>query len=142
MDLQLIAAAAAAGLFAVLSLGLWARSRGASRRAEALAVELDKLRSAPHEHEYRIEQFDVLWFPTVIFEKGSSAEATAKSGLPHCRKCVTPLKAGDAGEEWACPGCGFKCPASVTDLTVMGTIEKTALQYFCERPPKELRKQV
>jgi len=140
MDPAILGVCAVAGAFAALSLGFWMKSRTARKQADALAAELAAIRGAPVEKEYRIEQFDVLWFPKVVFEPGSGEEARAAAGLPHCVKCVQPLKAGAGGGAWACPACGGSHPASVTDLTVTGTIEKTALRYFCERPPRGVRK--
>ncbi|MFH1723098.1 MAG: hypothetical protein ABII00_00600 [Elusimicrobiota bacterium] len=132
--------AAVSAVLAVAALSLFAKVRGqkavtepAQGRAAALEAELAALRAKPVEREFRIERYDVLWFPVVTSSPAEKKVLGVKSGLPHCKKCALPLKAATGSEAWSCSACGAQSPASVTDLYVSDSIAKLALQYFQQR---------
>lgn len=121
----------------VLGLGaIWAgRGKGPLRaHAAQLAKELAALKSAPKEQEFRLEQYELLWFPTMTYSEKEKKILKAVVGVPHCIKCCVPIKVMDQ-KEWHCPRCEKRYPASVTDLTVMDSIEALARKYFVERHP-------
>lgn len=140
--IQIVAAVLGVVSLVLLILWLVARSRlkPFSERTAALEGEVRALRAKlaePPEHEYRIEQYNVLWFPRVKAPAKQGGEPQGKPGVPHCPKCIVPLKAGEAGRDWSCPKCDFHCPASVTDVVVMDSVLEIALRYFKERPPQK-----
>ena len=96
---------------------------------------LDALQRAPvvQEREYRVERFDVLWYPVVSFSPASKTVSGARAGLPHCKSCVLPLGSGGSDGGWVCPRCKTAYPASLADLAVVDTVGREALRYFLER---------
>lgn len=138
-DPGLAALAAAAAFFALLAA--WkARQAGRFRRElGALAARLKEIESAPRRHEYRLERFDVLWFPVVTYAPETGEVLQVVAGVPHCPRCAKPLKAPPGDGEWSCPSCGARRPASVTDLTVADSVAKQAREYFLQRPTPTLR---
>jgi len=99
---------------------------------EALKGELRVLKGKPLEKEYRLEQFELLWFPVVTYEPAEKRILKVAAGLPYCPACTAIMKAVD-GKEWKCSRCDRRCPASVTDLTVMDTLENKVREYFIAR---------
>ena len=117
---------------AVYFAGRAAKSSAEARLAQAEA-ELKALKSRSEKQEYRLERFDLVWFPTVSFSPSEKTVLNAAPGLPHCRKCLLPLSQ-DRGE-WACRQCAARFPDSLADLAVTDQITKQALQWFLERHP-------
>lgn len=138
-DPKLAGLAAAAALFLLVAAWKTWRSGRLRRERDALAARLKELESAPRRHEYRLERFDVLWFPVVTYEPASGEVLQVVAGAPHCPACAKALKAPPGDGEWSCPGCGAKRPASVTDLAVSDSVAKQAREYFLQRPTPTLR---
>lgn len=129
----------AAGGGAALLLFVWAVAATAKAKARAARLarteaELAELKTAPRDQEYRMERYDVLWFPVVTYKPLEKALTAVQAGSPHCPKCVKPLKAGP-GENWQCPGCGIQRPSSVVDVVVTDQIAGQAALWFLERHP-------
>ncbi|MFA5140630.1 MAG: hypothetical protein WC728_15485 [Elusimicrobiota bacterium] len=126
--------------FLIVALGFaWRRSKSALEAARAGAAKLEAQlaaqRSAPMEREYRVELFDLLWFPLVKADPAGKSVLEVQAGLPHCRACVAPLKSAQGSSEWACPKCGARRPNSVADLAVIDDVKKAALALFRQRHP-------
>jgi hypothetical protein len=125
-------------LILVLAVAL-RRGKAALGAAQAKAAELEAQlaaqRSAPLEREYRIELFDLAWFPLVKVDPIKNSVLEVQAGLPHCRACVTPLKPAQGSSEWACPKCGARRPSTVADLAVIDDVKKSALALFRQRHP-------
>lgn len=105
------------------------------KEIEALKGELRVLKGKPLEKEYRFEQYELLWFPVVTYEPAEKRILKVAAGLPHCPACTTSMKGLD-DKEWKCSQCDRRCPASVTDLTVMDSVEKKIREYFIARHPE------
>lgn len=125
-------AALAAGLL-VWALAL--RRARASARADSAAREreLAELKARPLEVEYRIERFDVLWYPVVTADPAARRVLKTLAGSPHCARCSVRLKSTGAERGWACPECGFHVAAALADLQVTDTVAQEALRYFLQR---------
>ena len=104
-------------------------------RLEALRKDNEKLRSGPQTWEYRIERFDVVWFPMLTTAPATREITQLNAGLPHCPSCVRPLGISGHDGEWACSKCQAKFAGSLADLAVTDVVNKQALRYFQERHP-------
>lgn len=128
------------GVGFLITLSLWifeaARRRRAIARAFAAERELGELKAAPGIHEYRIESFKVLWYPTVSYDRKTKEILSVKIGVPHCMECGVPLAAGRG--EFSCGKCGFKAPESVVAVSIMDQITDKAKRYFQHRHPAGL----
>lgn len=126
-------AALALAVLALLAAYLRER-RGALRlrsKWAALDEELRALKSRPERQEFRIERFDLLWYPAVTFSPGSQEIVAVSPGVPHCRACVAPLALNSG--QWACAQCGARHPESLGDLMVIDSVTQQALKHFEER---------
>jgi hypothetical protein len=139
VELKTLAAAVLAAAFAAaLGTALLLRRRLAAARAELAA---ERARSspppAPRVVESRRERFSLLWFPTLTVKDDEKLIVGAAAGLPHCLRCVRPLKvaAGAAGapEEWACAVCGERRPASIADIAVTDSVVAETLAEYLSR---------
>ena len=117
------------------ALCLWAAAR--RRKAEAALAtaqaELQALRSKPSQQEFRMERFELIWYPVITYSASDQAILSAAPGVPHCRACILPLVL-ERGE-WLCRQCASKHPESLADMLVTDSIVAQALKYFQERHP-------
>ncbi len=125
---------------AIILLILWIfemyRLKGVNARAREAETELADIKGAPGKHEFRLEQFSVLWYPTVTYDKKSFAIQEVKSGAPYCSKCGVPLSMGNG--EFSCAKCGFKAPESVGNVAIIDQIADKAKAFFELRHPTGL----
>ncbi|PCI35996.1 MAG: hypothetical protein COB53_10435 [Elusimicrobia bacterium] len=125
---------------ALILLFLWVfevfRLRAVRDRANAAEQELTKIHAAPAAHEFRIEQFGVLWYPTVHYKKKFFEIIDLKVGAPNCLTCGLPLSIGST--ELSCAKCGFKCAESVASVAVLDQIAEKAKSFFQTRHPTGL----
>lgn len=105
----------------------------AQERLDALKLELKSVLSRAEKHEYRIERFELLWFPTVTASAQTKEILAVAPGMPHCKACAIPL--GFDRDLWTCRQCGAQHPTTLADLMVTDTIGKQALKFFQERHP-------
>ena len=124
-------------LVAAFAAVMYGRALADRRRAErALEVarsELKALRSKAEIQEYRLERYDLVWYPAITYSPPDLAILSAAPGVPHCRACIVPLVL-ERGE-WLCRQCAAKHPESLADLTVTDSIVNQALKWFQERHP-------
>lgn len=118
---------------AVLAAALWAARSRASQKIEALERELEALRQAERSNEYRVERFDLAWFPFVCYREGEKLVTRAGPGVPHCKACVKPLASQDGA--WRCAGCGDRRPDSVADTVATDSVTVEAVRFFLQRHP-------
>ena len=89
------AGAGAAGTAFLVALGLYIKERlaraAAQRRLLTVKDELDSLKSRPDKHEYRLERYELLWYPTVTVSPQEKTILSAAPGLPHCRHLPAPV---------------------------------------------------
>lgn len=125
------------GITVAALLWLYMKERMAKCRAEenfeSIRAELQALRSRPRNHEFRVERFELLWFPNVSVSDQERVILGVSAGVPHCRPCLLPLSL-DRGQ-WACRQCAARHPESLGDLMVIDSISKQALAWFQERHP-------
>lgn len=98
--------------------------------------EMIRLRTAgkgPETREYRIERFDVLWFPTVTFRSAAREADSCAAGVPHCKACVEPLTSSGGRSAWGCPKCAAQFPESLVDLATTDMVAGEAMKWFLER---------
>lgn len=135
IDWRLLAAAAAGVI--VVSLVVVIKERLArlrsERRAVTLEAELKALKSRPEKHEFRVERFELLWFPTVTASPQDQTISSVAPGVPHCKPCLMPL-ALERGQ-WRCRQCAALHPESLGDVQVTDSITSQALQWFQQRHP-------
>ncbi|MBI4056015.1 MAG: hypothetical protein HY399_00500 [Elusimicrobia bacterium] len=124
----------AVGLGLLTLVLLWMKRRW-KIKAVRLREELQRLKSAPLQQEFRIERYDVLWFPVVTAAQGSREVLEIKPGVPHCKACAVPLSSPLGKKEWACSQCGSKFVGSLVDVMVTDSVAQQALKYFQERHP-------
>lgn len=131
------------GLHSALSLAvtaltmLWFNAREDKKRVQqqkqALEKQLRELKEQPERAEFRIERFDLIWYPTVTASIQTMEVTNVAVGVPHCGKCAVPL--GLDKNEWVCARCNARHPESIADSMVTDTVSKQAIQYFKERRP-------
>jgi len=107
-------------------------------RAELAAERAAKSAAPPTRVvEDRRERFSLIWFPALTVKDDEKLVVSAAAGVPHCARCVQPLRvaAGAAGaaEEWACPRCGDRRPESIADLTVTDSVAAEAVAEYLAR---------
>lgn len=123
---------AALGLvFLVLFAVERVRRLSARKSVARLEAELKEARKAGRTSQYRLERFDLLWFPTVVATEDNARVESVAPGLPHCKACVLPLRS--RGDQWVCPQCESKHPDSLADLMATESIRKEAVKLFEER---------
>jgi hypothetical protein len=128
---------AALSCFVTLGFVLWGNARSAVTRAEAKLAKAEKLlkemRERPETAEFRIERFELLWFPVVTASVQTMEITNVVVGVPHCGKCAVPL--GLEKGEWVCARCGARHPETLADTMVLDTVAQQAIKYFQERRP-------
>ncbi|MEE8425435.1 MAG: hypothetical protein V3S11_06380 [Elusimicrobiota bacterium] len=136
------AVAGGAAILAFLALVLLiafllALKRGSRLSGElaALQDEMTALKSAPKRHEYRLEQYDILWYPVLTLNEAQKKILKATAGFPYCKDCGERIKEMDGGVQWGCPKCDFRCAASVTDVVVMDSVNAKVVKFYQQRHP-------
>lgn len=129
--------AAAVGAVLVLAAIAYLKERLARSKAEARAAtlegELKALRSRPEKHEFRVERFELVWFPTITASAQDQVISAVAPGVPHCRACMLPLVLEH--QQWRCRQCAAQHPESLGDVQVTDAITNQALQWFQQRHP-------
>src|SRR6185312_4602392 len=130
--------AAAVAFVAALGAAFVLKGKLETARAELAAERARKETKPPTRSiEDRRERFSLLWFPTLTVKDDERLVVNAAAGVPHCMKCVQPLRVatGSAGapEEWACPRCGDRRPSSIADLSVTDSVAGEAVSEFLAR---------
>ncbi len=131
---------ALAGL-AVVTAGAfaWAHAR-ARRRVAELEAELAAVKAADRSNEYRVDRFDLFWYPSVIYREAEKLLVRASPGVPFCRACVKALASqasqASQGAGWKCPGCGALSPESIADTAATDSIMREAVRFFLARRPE------
>jgi hypothetical protein len=135
-------------LFGVLAAALAAEAsrraalhQAAREESEALAARLAQAQaaSAPVSvrlFECRRENLGLLWFVTFTIRETTSEVIRASSGLPHCPRCVAPLKLtapARGQEEWLCVGCDSRHPGVNADLWTTDALLTACLREFFAR---------
>ena len=100
---------------------------------ESARGELQALRGRPEIHEFRLERFDLVWFPEISISSHDRMILGVTPGVPHCRGCLIPLSLQSGN--WTCRQCSGKYPESLADLSVLDSISKQALTWFQQRHP-------
>ncbi len=128
-----------AGLAIVASAmcALWISAKTETRKAVEARRKAEKalreLKEQPERAEFRVERFELLWFPVVTASIQTMEITGVNPGLPHCAKDAVPL--GLDKNEWVCARCGSRHPESLADTMVLDTISDLAIKYFQERRP-------
>jgi hypothetical protein len=86
--------------------------------------------------ECRIERSGLLWFPVLTARDEDKLVVGVSSGLPHCVRCVRPLRlVSDRVEEWVCESCGARRPGKDADLMSTDLVLAEVLREFFARHP-------
>lgn len=133
----LLASLLAAAALAVRSARL-ARALAAARDAQAACER--RLTPRPlatmRVFEGRRERSGLLWFPVLTADDDVKVVVGVSTGLPHCPRCVRPLKAQlGRAEEWVCPQCAARHPAMDADLKSTDDVRADCLREFFARHP-------
>jgi hypothetical protein len=132
--MNLAAAVAAAAFALALVAALVLKNKLDAARAELAAERARKAGPSTRAVEDRRERFSLLWFPALTVKDDDRLVVSAAAGVPHCAKCVQPLRvASGAAEEWACPRCGDRRPASIADLSVTDSVVGESVAEFLAR---------
>lgn len=125
---------------ALLAIGFLVLYLVEKRRAGALAAQLREsqalaasFKTAPQTFEYRVERFELIWYPLLTVSPAERAITAAAAGLPHCRNCAVAFKS--EGKDWACPKCNDRRPETVADTMVVDSVIKEAVKFFLDRHP-------
>lgn len=129
-QLHIALATAAAVLFLRVLWDHWQKKKLRKRLVEAEG-KLQASVNGNRENEYRVERYDVLWFPTVVSSPSKKQILQVKPGVPHCLTCVAPLSM--KGAQWACAKCGKSFESSLADVMVADSVNAQAVKYFLER---------
>ena len=135
-----------ATIFAVLSAAFAAQAAILTDRLRVARLELaaSNRRLVPPEpssgttrqFECRLVRSGLLWFPVLTARDADKLVVGVSSGLPHCPRCVRPLKlVSDREEEWVCGGCGERHGGRAADLTAVDAILTDCLREFFARHP-------
>jgi hypothetical protein len=136
-----------ATIFAVTSAALAAKAAMLTRGLRAARAELAESRrpvapAAPpppvtaSRFECRFERRGLLWFPSLTASDDGKLVVGASSGLPHCLRCVKPLKLVPGRvETWTCAGCGESHPGTEADLLATDEVLTDCLREFFARHP-------
>jgi hypothetical protein len=139
MDPMKAVAAVLAAAFAAAAGAAFALSRKlAAARAESAEAQASLAAPPPPRvAESRRERYGVLWFPTLTLKDADRTVVSGAAGVPHCARCVRPLKLASAApgepEEWTCSGCAERRPASMADIAVTDSVVADALAEFLAR---------
>ena len=86
--------------------------------------------------ECRREHSGLLWFPVLTAKDEEKQIVGVSSGLPHCARCVKPLKVlFGRKEEWICADCEARHPATAADLRTTDMVLTDCLREFFARHP-------
>jgi hypothetical protein len=86
--------------------------------------------------ECRREHLGVLWFPILTAKDEEKQIIGISSGLPHCVRCVRPLKlVFGRTEEWICLSCSARHPAVAADLRTTDAVLTDCQREFFARHP-------
>jgi hypothetical protein len=136
-----------AAIFAVLSAAFAAQAGMLTNRLRIARAELAAAKqrlipqlppppSVTRQFECRLERSGLLWFPVLTAKDGEKLVVGVSSGLPHCVRCVLPLKlVPGSREEWVCGGCDAVHPAMAADLVATDTVLTDCLREFFARQP-------
>jgi len=136
--MALAAAVLAAAFAAALGTALLLRKK-LDRASAEFAAERARREDKPSTRvvEDRRERFSLLWFSALTVKDDERLVVSVSAGVPHCLRCIQPLRLaqGTAGasEEWACPRCGDRRPASIVDLSVTDSVAAEAVTEFLAR---------
>lgn len=136
-------------IFGVLAAAFAAEAARRTRMSFAARAEAADLRSrlnpppppppppAPVRlFECRREHLGLLWFLVLTVKEEGMQVVGASSGLPHCLRCVAPLKlVWGAREEWVCVGCEDRHPGANADLRATDALLTECLREFFARHP-------
>jgi hypothetical protein len=139
-----------AAIFAVLAAAFAAQAAMLTDRLRVARLELAVLKRrlapppppapapaiAPRQFECRRERAGLLWFPVLTAKDGEKSVVGVSSGLPHCVRCVLPLKlVSGRTEAWVCSGCGESHPGKSADLLETDLVLTDCLREFFARHP-------
>ena len=137
-----------AAIFAVLAAAFAAKAAMLTDRLRLALLELSAANgrhapsppppppSPPRQFECRRERSGLLWFPVLTAKDGEKLVVGVSSGLPHCVRCVRPLKlVPGRAEEWVCSGCDERHPGKAADLMATDSVLTDCLREFFARHP-------
>lgn len=141
-----------ATVFAVFAAALAAKAALLTDRLRAARAELTAVKrrlAAPpsrppaglaRQFECRLERDGLLWFPVLTARDDEKIVVGVSSGLPHCARCVRPLRlvaaTGQGGaEDWVCAGCAERRPGEAADLMTTDAVLTGCLREFFARHP-------
>jgi len=135
-------------LFAVLSAAFAAEAARLTDelRLARLALAESERRLAPaptpppptpvRAFECRREHSGLLWFPILTAKDEEKLIVGVSSGLPHCLRCVRPLRLRSGRTEaWVCSACAARHPAEAADLKATDEVLTGCLSDFFARHP-------
>ncbi|MFI5363534.1 MAG: hypothetical protein ACHQ49_16325 [Elusimicrobiota bacterium] len=86
--------------------------------------------------ECRLERSGLLWFPVLTADDGEKLVVGVSSGLPHCVRCVRPLKLVQGpAEQWVCSACEERHGTREADLMATDLVLTQCLREFFARHP-------
>lgn len=112
------------------------RAESALLRAKLAAVPPPQAPAPVRLYECRREHLGLLWFLTMTVRDDGMQVTRVTSGLPHCPRCVCPLKlVMGSREEWVCVGCEARHPGTNADLRTTDELLTMTLREFFARHP-------
>ena len=132
-----VLAAAFAAKAAILTEGLKvAREELAASQRRPVPQTPPPPPSQTRQFECRSERDGLLWFPLLTAKDGEKLVVGVSSGLPHCPRCVLPLKlVSGRTEEWVCSGCDARHPGKAANLLATDEVLTVCLREFFARHP-------
>ena len=137
-----------AAIFAVLAAAFAAKAAMLTYRLRLALSELSEANqrsappppptppSPPRHFECRLERNGLLWFPVLTAEDDGKLVVGVSSGLPHCARCVRPMKlVTGRKEEWVCSACEARHPGRSADLMTTDAVLTDCLREFFARHP-------
>jgi hypothetical protein len=132
-------------IFAVLAAAFAAKAAMLTYRLRLALLELSEAndRHAPppppasaRHFECRLERHGLLWFPALTAYDDDKLVVGVSSGLPHCARCVRPMKlVTGRSEEWVCSACEERHPGMSADLVATDAVLTDCLREFFARHP-------
>ncbi len=138
-------------IFAVLAAAFAAKAAMLTDRLRAARAELASAQrrsvpppapapSRPRQFECRLQRDRLVWFPVLTARDDEKVVVGVSSGLPHCSRCVRPLKLvsgrpSERPEEWVCPACAERHPGAAADLPATDAVLSDCLRDFFARHP-------